>query len=274
MAIDLRGFLSRDLFPAGGAAPVGGIGVAIGKVVARMAEYVLRVAPDAFAAVASGARTVALLREDDRPFAPGDVLVLREFQPSQFAAALGAIWQRMPQAPEDIQAGMQAAHDAAFTGRTCRVVVTHVLRDSEERWLQPGVVALSIRWWPDADEDGDLSSEELVARVRTVRRAMNREWYPDRVGSPSAPTSNAGASDLEALRQAVEQVLTEAWADAEALTDAINWGDLHCVDIQRTDRGWVVSIEEASPEAAAFQWYVQRRLAALGWRDVEVRTAW
>ncbi|MCY0863703.1 MAG: hypothetical protein OWQ57_02010 [Sulfobacillus sp.] len=63
------------------------------------------------------------------------------------------------------------------------------------------------------------------------------------------------------LKAAVEQVLTEARADAAALNDAINWGDLRCVNAQRLDDGsWFVEIEEVSPDASAFQAYIANRL--------------
>ena len=78
----------------------------------------------------------------------------------------------------------------------------------------------------------------------------------------------------EALRQAVEAVLRTAREDAAALTEAINWGDLHCRDVERADDGWRVWVSEASPEATRFQAYLQRKLAALGWADVEMRTEW
>jgi hypothetical protein len=102
-----------------------------------MAEHHLKIAPPWFEAVASGHKTVELRREDGRRFEPGDVLVLREYQ----APHLVTVPPRPPEFPtEDL------AWVAGYTGRTCRVHVTHVLRhDDVPDLLPPGVAALSIR---------------------------------------------------------------------------------------------------------------------------------
>lgn len=84
----------------------------------------MKIWPEHFTAVASGDKTVELRQEDDRQFDVGDVLVLREWI-SHNTLGLGI-----------------------YTGRQVSVKVTHVLRDEEGRWLQPGVVALSIRVIP------------------------------------------------------------------------------------------------------------------------------
>jgi len=99
----------------------------------RMEVHVLKLWPEYFEAVASGAKTVELRREDDRHFAVGDVLVLREYRPAL---------EEMADALKD--------PDLPY-GRSVTVHVTHVLRDPDGRWHQPGVVALSIR----LEEPGD-----------------------------------------------------------------------------------------------------------------------
>jgi transposase-like protein len=78
----------------------------------------------------------------------------------------------------------------------------------------------------------------------------------------------------EALQQAVETVLATAAAYAAALREAINWGDVHCVEVRPTDTGWLVTVGEASPSAVGLQAYLRHQLAQLGWADVEVRTEW
>ena len=78
-----------------------------------MTTYELKVYPTHFAAVQSGAKR-AEIRRDDRGYAVGDVLVLREFEPGV----------------------------GALTGRYVEVRVTHVLRGFEG--LAPGFAALSI----------------------------------------------------------------------------------------------------------------------------------
>jgi hypothetical protein len=91
-------------------------------------EHHLKLHARWFDAVAGGAKTVELRREDDRRFAVGDVLVLHEHR---IIASSGPALPPVATAP---------------TGRTCRVVVTHVLRHADvPDLLPPGVAALSIR---------------------------------------------------------------------------------------------------------------------------------
>jgi len=78
-------------------------------------EHVLKIAPPWFAAVVAGAKT-AEVRRDDRGYDVGDTLILREWDGS------------------------------GETGRTCRVLVTHVLRsDDVPHLLPPGVAVLSVQ---------------------------------------------------------------------------------------------------------------------------------
>lgn len=77
-------------------------------------QHLLKILPEYFDPVRTGDKTVEIRREDDKTFAVGDSLVLREWNP-----------------------------DAGYTGRTCRVQVTHVLRDPP--YVPPGYAALSIR---------------------------------------------------------------------------------------------------------------------------------
>jgi len=78
-------------------------------------QHTLKCWPEWFAALAAGTKTLEL-RPDDRGYAVGDTLLLREWDPTT----------------------------AAYTARALTATVTHVLRDPDGRWLQPGVVALSL----------------------------------------------------------------------------------------------------------------------------------
>lgn len=80
-------------------------------------KHHLKIKPEYFEAVIAGTKTVELRSEEDRHFDVGDILILYEF----------------PMASENMV-------------RSCRVVVTHVLRDVE--WLPPGIAALSIALEP------------------------------------------------------------------------------------------------------------------------------
>ncbi|POB12180.1 DUF3850 domain-containing protein [Sulfobacillus sp. hq2] len=80
--------------------------------------HLLKIWPEYFQPILSGAKTVELRSETDRTFAVGDVLRLCEYVPGTASP---------------------------YTGRTCAVRVTHVLRDPTGRWLAPHVAALSIQ---------------------------------------------------------------------------------------------------------------------------------
>ena len=87
----------------------------------------LKILPQYFQAIVQGEKPFELRREDDRRFARGDVLVLREVNPEWFEMA-------------------EATHDETmvYTGRSVEVVVVgEPVRDTT--WLQPGVAALGIR---------------------------------------------------------------------------------------------------------------------------------
>lgn len=71
--------------------------------------------PVYFPAVADGRKTVEL-RRNDRAYAVGDQLLLREWDPVT----------------------------QCYTGAHVMADVHHILRDPDGRWLQPGIVALSI----------------------------------------------------------------------------------------------------------------------------------
>lgn len=90
-----------------------------------MTTHTLKIWPQYFDAVASGRKTVEL-RRDDRGYAVGDTLVLQEWKPIDGAS----VWR-----------GTALGGD--LTGREVCVTITDITRG--EQWLQPGVVALSIR---------------------------------------------------------------------------------------------------------------------------------
>jgi hypothetical protein len=101
-------------------------------------EHELKIAPPWFAAVASGAKT-AEVRRDDRGYDVGDTLILHEWDGS------------------------------GETGRTCRVLVTHVLRHEDvPHLLPPGVVVLSVQRLDDAGApapSGPTPAETEIARA-------------------------------------------------------------------------------------------------------------
>ena len=97
-----------------------------------MQTHDLKILPEYFEAILDGCKTDELRREDDRTFAVGDELVLREFVKTDMDLF-------------DIESSWVPAGGGYYTGRSITVEVTYVLRDPVGRWLQPGVVALSLR---------------------------------------------------------------------------------------------------------------------------------
>lgn len=109
-----------------------------------MIRHGLKIWTADFDAVASGRKTVEL-RKDDRNYAVGDTLILREYQPIE----------RL-----DSKYG-----DGHYTGREIWVTITHALRD--EQYLQSGYVALSIQL--------DRHAMRLAALERLYEACVDRE---------------------------------------------------------------------------------------------------
>ncbi len=110
-------------------------------------QHTLKIAPEYFEAVASGRKTVEIRREDDKIFAVNDLLVLREWDYHRLTPLQQNVYQRIKKvgtAPHNTLAlkKYNEAIQAGYTGRTCRVQVTHILR--EPPYVPPGYAALSI----------------------------------------------------------------------------------------------------------------------------------
>ena len=102
-----------------------------------MTEHELRCWPEHYAAVEGGRKTCEL-RLNDRPYAVGDALYLREYEPLE----------------------------SGYTGAALRVRVTHILNGGV--WLSPGYIAMSIRLM---GEDGGAREQEDFRKVADAQRA-------------------------------------------------------------------------------------------------------
>lgn len=91
--------------------------------------HTVKIYPEYFESILSGTKTLELCEEDEYHFAIGDVLVLREWGP----VSHGYMYE--------VGQEIWLYYDVDYTGRECRVVVTHILADVPE---QPMVV-LSVR---------------------------------------------------------------------------------------------------------------------------------
>ena len=74
--------------------------------------------------------------------------------------------------------------------------------------------------------------------------------------------------DFERIRAAVDDILE----GAPKFDEPINWGDLHCFDVQF---GLTVFIEEAAPGCSQLTNYVAEELFKRGFgKDITVITEW
>jgi hypothetical protein len=83
-----------------------------------------------------------------------------------------------------------------------------------------------------------------------------------------------------ALLAATNSIL--AGLDPKVVDDAVNWGDLNCISVERVeticgdavDVEWRVIVSEASPDAYKFREAVSSALAKRGFPQVAVVTEW
>lgn len=108
-----------------------------------MATHDLKTHPAHFAAVWSGAKR-AELRLNDRGFAAGDTLRLREWRPDLCSRyhQRGLIDVAIGADDADEDEILARAVEAAYTGREIVAVVTHILGGGP--WLAEGYVMLSL----------------------------------------------------------------------------------------------------------------------------------
>lgn len=88
----------------------------------------LKIRPEFYDAVVNGIKTCELRAEDDKIFAVGDTISLREWDPLQLQGSCDG-----------------AVHPGAYTGRGCKVAVTHILRHADINAIPEGWALLSIR---------------------------------------------------------------------------------------------------------------------------------
>ena len=87
------------------------------------------------------------------------------------------------------------------------------------------------------------------------------------------------ADDLKTLIGLANDACSEAFSDKECKVDAINWGDLGCVEArlcadEHGNTWYHVLIEEAAPGSNGLIRFVMNYLAEHEYAGVEVETAW
>lgn len=79
--------------------------------------------------------------------------------------------------------------------------------------------------------------------------------------------------------EAIANEACKAAKDSDDLKEqAVNWGDLWCVNVEwvctKENEYWRVTIDEASPDAWKFKEFIQQYLFANGYPDTQVETEW
>jgi hypothetical protein len=86
-----------------------------------------------------------------------------------------------------------------------------------------------------------------------------------------------GVKKLSEIMGIINELINEAKTNLEDFSgEAINWGDLQCVEILgRDDSGaYVALIEEASPDSSEFQQWIENAMHERFSIDVSVKTEW
>lgn len=86
-------------------------------------------------------------------------------------------------------------------------------------------------------------------------------------------------NQLRELRAVAESAIDEAKARMNDIEGAINWADLHCVEVrswtnENGGSGLTVYIEEADPANRSLSDFVSRLIAENGWVGVDVELSW
>ena len=84
---------------------------------------------------------------------------------------------------------------------------------------------------------------------------------------------------LSDLRTATNEILTTWQNRNPPKNEPVNWAALYChsaglVQDYREEMGFVVMVEEASPDAATFGDWLSEQLTMAGWPNVEVVMGW
>ena len=85
--------------------------------------------------------------------------------------------------------------------------------------------------------------------------------------------------DLKALKAAADAACEAAIAHKAEIGGSVNWGDIGSVNVERCedwegDIRYVVTCEEAAPDAWQFQEFVYEQLKDAGFTNVEIVTEW
>lgn len=180
----------------------------------------LKISPTYFQAALDGTKTFELGQEDDRTFAVGDVLVLREWDQPYTSLVLAIKEYREAHPEVNLWEAREAVGQPGYTGRTCTVEVTYIVRDPGGWWLQPDVAALGIRRIEKSLKDLRLATNHALARAEgQVDGAINwadlecrdvRRWTDDTGDVGYTVCIEEAAPDAWELQTFVREFLAEA----------------------------------------------------------------
>lgn len=113
-------------------------------------QHVLKTWPGPFSAVLSGIKTHEV-RKNDRLFALGDVLVLREFVPHEACNASGEIWSSKDNFHWTFEPCACPEPRGEYTGRECSVRVNYITSGTDYGFF--GTVVMSVKLLPAVEPE-------------------------------------------------------------------------------------------------------------------------
>jgi len=130
-----------------------------------MTIHVLKTEPKYFQAVLDGMKPFEV-RSDDRLFAVGDTLILREWARPYESLVQAILDYRNTHPGAPLEVIRHAVDAPGYTERSCQVTVTYILRD--ERWLQPGMAVLGIKLVPGSGQTGEVVKLPTRAEIENT----------------------------------------------------------------------------------------------------------
>ena len=78
------------------------------------------------------------------------------------------------------------------------------------------------------------------------------------------------------IKQLVNTLIKEAYENRHNFNEAINWGDLKCIEVTpySLEEGYYIIIDEAAPECPEFQQWIENEMWERHSIDVAVSTEW
>jgi hypothetical protein len=116
--------------------------------------------------------------------------------------------------------------------------------------------------------------DRLAQAIKTSRRYSRQcDIYRQKIAQLVHRYTADNNEAFKNIRTIVNMACEEACV-ANTIRGAINWGDLGCADVGTMNDSYYVVIEEASPDSWELVKFVYDKLAAAGYKNVDVRAEW